>query len=153
MLAASEGADPISSFQISKSGTTIRIHVLRTSSLDQVLEGLCSRVGANCTGISLTSQFPISPLQIAGSWDEVIAKLLEGTRLNFVTQTVPSTGISSLLVQGPYTKEEPASSRNSAVPSVADALTPEVDAAIDASVPSTPSSESYSPSPAQMPSF
>src|SRR5256885_13010987 len=92
-MLASEGADPISSFQISKIGPAIKIHVLRSSSLDQVLEGLCSRVGANCTGISLTSQFPISPLQIAGNWDEVIAKLLEGTRLNFVTQTVPSTGI------------------------------------------------------------
>jgi hypothetical protein len=130
-----QSLDSSSSFQIAKSGAVIKISVLRSSSLQEVLSRLCSGVPAKCSGLELTAQLSVSSSQIAGKWEEVIAKLLEGTRLNFVTQTAPSGGIPTLLIQGPYAKDEPAASRMSAAPAPDNQ---QVDQVADAAVASNP---------------
>lgn len=88
-----------SGVQVQVSQGVIRLQVTQATPLRVVLEELCRKTAVQCEGLEGVEGV-VAPLQMKGSWAEVIGWLLEGTKLNYVAQAPSALGPGRLLILG-----------------------------------------------------
>jgi hypothetical protein len=76
---------------ISVTSSGIKLIVTQPTDLGEVLVELCKVAAADCEGADLASASTVAPLTLSGRWDEVVAQLMEGSGLNYVSVS-PSQG-------------------------------------------------------------
>jgi hypothetical protein len=124
---------------VSKTQSGFDIRVVKVTSLSAVLGQLCSRAEVRCDGVELTANLSVSPSRLSGSWENVIAELLDGAKLNYVVQPASSKNAIALLIQGRATGTD---SPHSAVAEVNSWPTPDTPSAPNENVQSAfPSGE------------
>ena len=62
---------------------TLTLGVSQPTDLQTVLEAICQRTEASCEIAPGAAQVVVPPVVLTGSWAEVIAKLFEGTKLDY----------------------------------------------------------------------
>lgn len=113
--------------QIQRAAAGFRVRIPTSTSLEAVLKGLCGEANGRCDGLALTSQIMVSPSEIKGTWNEIIARLLEGAKLNYIAESPSLQATASLVIESQPSGEESSIPphddpmvQNTSAPSVAD---------------------------------
>src|SRR5271170_6088478 len=80
--------------------TYLVLQVGGSTSLATVLQEFCKTTDAACDGLSFAANITVWPVEIQGSWSEVLSKLMEGSHLNFATIAPHDARGGRLLIQG-----------------------------------------------------
>jgi len=88
------------SFELKYEGHTVTIHVTRSIPLSELLKSLCQTSHTQCEGTEATSSLLVAPMTVSGTWENVLASLLEGTQLNYSCIAASSSSPGSLVIQG-----------------------------------------------------
>src|SRR5438067_1659143 len=146
VLAAS--AEQRSGLQIVYSGKLVVLHITQPTTVYDVLQSMCQGGHLDCQLTSEAKLQQVAPGELQGAWEDVAAKVLQGTHFNYVlVQSSPEAGGRFLLQAAPIEEGKASSSQSSASPNpVAD---PDPIETVTASKPSiTASTESSSASEA-----
>lgn len=84
--------------QVTYAPPQVVLLVNEPTNLMLVLELLCQQTRSQCEIPAAAKNFPIPSLSLAGRWDHVVAQLLEGTKLNYITMAPSSESPGRLLV-------------------------------------------------------
>jgi hypothetical protein len=87
------------SVQLKSSHPNVIIRVTQPTSLRAVLDQFCSASGTACEGTAKAESLVMAPVSISGTWSEVVFKLFEGSKLNFVAYP-PAQGTTGKLILG-----------------------------------------------------
>jgi len=77
----------------------IVLRVTKPTALRTVLEAICQGTGTRCELAPGVAQDEVAPITQSGLWSQVVAKLLEGSRLNYVVISPRPGGPGQLLVE------------------------------------------------------
>lgn len=96
--AAGWAAEPTGEkLQVQTLGSSVTVRVTQTTDLRTVLKELCQGTHARCELAPELSEARIAPLTIQGTWVDVVSKLLEGAKINYVAIN-PSLGRAGRLL-------------------------------------------------------
>jgi len=77
-----QSTDP-SVIAVSTKGRIVTVTISKSQELRTVIDRVCTDLQLECEGTSYASIFQVVPLRVSGSLTAVVAKLLEGTGLNY----------------------------------------------------------------------
>jgi hypothetical protein len=77
----------------------VAIQIMQKTDLQSVLSALCAQTHYECDVPAEAAQVSIAAISFNGSWDEVIAKVLEGTNLNYASIPGKEGEAGKLLIQ------------------------------------------------------
>ena len=76
-------SDNTADLRVSSSAGNLRVEVSKTIPLTVVLSAVCRHEGMKCAGVQLLSSYPVPPMVVEGSVNQVVSDLLRGTGINF----------------------------------------------------------------------
>lgn len=91
-------AQPASSVKIEYVQSGIRVQISEAVSLRVVLDELCQQSNMRCEGTQHAEAFKVVPLSLSGRWQDVVARLTEGTGLNYVLRSPLARSNGELIV-------------------------------------------------------
>lgn len=77
----------------------VMVQVIRPTGLGTVLEAICKETKLRCEITAQASEISVPPITLVGTWSGVMAKLLEGTKLNYAATDPSASGFGRLLVE------------------------------------------------------
>jgi len=84
--------------QIIDRDATIAVQTLQNASLTAVLEELCRQTRTDCEGTAAAANIELPPIHAVGTWEQVIANLMEGTNLNYAAMPATAASGARLLI-------------------------------------------------------
>lgn len=103
---AQQSGSAATEVQIQRTASGFAVRIPNSTSLEAVLRGICGEANGRCDGLALTSQIMVSPSEIKGTWNEIVARLLEGTKLNYVAENPSAQATASLMIENQPRGEE-----------------------------------------------
>ena len=88
--------------------------VSEATPLSAVLDEICRQAGANCEGTQLAATMSVGRMTLSGEWDAVLAELLQGASLNYVSSPPNATQHGTLILQAASSAPSNGSSQSSA---------------------------------------
>jgi len=86
--------------QIIERDDTVAVQILQTAPLTAVLGEFCRQTHADCEGADAAANIELAPINVVGSWEQVMAKLMEGTHMNYVAMPATAASGARLLITG-----------------------------------------------------
>ena len=115
VLAAS--AEQRSGLQIVYSGKLVVLHITQPTTVYDVLQSMCQGGHLDCQLTSEAKLQQVAPGEVQGTWEDVAAKVLQGTHFNYVlVQPSAEAGGRFLLQAAPIEEGKAFSSQSSASP-------------------------------------
>lgn len=94
---------------VNRDSSGIKITVRSAASLSELLSELCKSTASDCEGVDGMPALVVAPLEMSGSWNEVLSKLMEGSGINYVAEPPGKEKRGRLLIRGsvPSSRPEP----------------------------------------------
>lgn len=86
--------------RVSSDGANITLRTTQNGPLSDILREFCNHTSTVCEGMDGTAGMKLPPVIVIGTWEQVVAKLMEGTGLNYVAILPTVTTGGRLLVTG-----------------------------------------------------
>lgn len=114
--ALAQQAAPVA-VQIIDRDATIAVQTLQNAPLTAVLEEFCRQTRADCEGTAAAADIELPPIHAVGTWEQVIANLMQGTNLNYAAMPATAASGARLLITAralPLEASQPSSVTNRA---------------------------------------
>src|SRR5271165_634446 len=85
---------------VSQSGSQITVTVLQPVSLSNILDELCHRTNADCSGTQHALPLTVAAQEVSGDWPQVLSVLLSGADLNYIVGMPSSSTPARLTIVG-----------------------------------------------------
>jgi len=85
---------------VSQSGSQITVTVLQPVSLSNILDELCHRTNADCSGTQHALPLTVAAQEVSGDWPQVLSVLLSGADLNYIVGMPSSSTPAKLTIIG-----------------------------------------------------
>ena len=95
--ASAQPAAPVA-VKIIYSDATIAVQTLQNAPLTAVLEEFCRQTRTDCEGTGAAANIELPPINAVGTWEQVIANLMEGTNLNYAAMPATTASGARLLI-------------------------------------------------------
>ena len=95
-----QGSATRSSVTVHYDFPNLSLTVTQPSSLQTVLNELCERTQAECSGIEQTASYKVAPTTFRGAWSDVVNQLMEGAALNYAAGPPSRSQVGTLIIQG-----------------------------------------------------
>lgn len=79
---------------------TVAVQTSQSTPLTAVLEEFCRQTRTDCEGIDTAAKVELPPIDTRGTWEQVIARLMEGTDLNYAAMPATAASDARLLITG-----------------------------------------------------
>ncbi len=79
---------------------TVAVQTSQNIPLTAVLEEFCRQTRTDCEGTAAGAKVELPPVNAQGSWQQVIAELMEGTGLNYAAMPATAASEARLLITG-----------------------------------------------------
>ena len=97
--AASEA--PAAPVAVAYAAPQLTVQIFAETPLATVLEAVCAAMQARCALVAQAAQVPLGPRTVEGPWAAVLAQLLAGSGLSYVTVPPGPAGDGQLVLLGP----------------------------------------------------